>query len=471
MTSAAEYDAPLASGRSAPDEPSLSVLLLCATLTAAVVGQGAFYGPTRWLVAAGLAAATLFAFLGPRRPARSLGALPWIAAALAAWALIRGFGAGNVASGFGQSALIAGVGAVVQMSRRWTQVERDLVITALFVIGGGVALSGWIGAAFRLDRWALEGETTWRASATLTYPNSAAAVLVAVVLIALGRMGGSARSSRLSVLCALLLAGVGATQSRGGAVALVVGLAVLAAIGGIRPLVRSIGSPLLGAVVAVACLWPGLDPARDARPVLALAGLVSGIAVAALTTRMPVKHIAGLAAAGIVVAGVAVAIIGGPLGRLPTDRLRLAAGERGATTEAALDTVRSEPIAGVGPGNLRLSWRANGELLSTDLVHNEYLQLTAELGLVGAAVLLALGACVASMVFASRRWASPPTFAGSAAALAALAVHSAFDFLWHITAIPLLAATMFGLCWSENSTFRATELLSTADNPKERDDT
>jgi hypothetical protein len=70
----------------------------------------------------------------------------------------------------------------------------------------------------------------------------------------------------------------------------------------------------------------------------------------------------------------------------------------------------------------------------------------AELGFVGLALLVVLLASVAWTVWRGRPEApSTAIWAGAAAGLAALAVHSALDFLWHLPAIPLAGAVLAGL--------------------------
>jgi O-antigen ligase len=92
---------------------------------------------------------------------------------------------------------------------------------------------------------------------------------------------------------------------------------------------------------------------------------------------------------------------------------------RTGALHAALRLVAQHPLTGTGPGQADLRWKGHdhGSQLYT-YVHNEYLQITAELGLVGLALL---------------------------AAAAAFAVHSGFDFVWHLPAIVLTVTLLVGL--------------------------
>jgi O-antigen ligase len=78
--------------------------------------------------------------------------------------------------------------------------------------------------------------------------------------------------------------------------------------------------------------------------------------------------------------------------------------------------------------------------------HDEYLQTLVELGAIGLALLLALlGAAALVVLRRPDGGGYPAAAAGAVAALGALAVHSAFDFVWHVPVIPLTAAALLGL--------------------------
>jgi hypothetical protein len=74
-------------------------------------------------------------------------------------------------------------------------------------------------------------------------------------------------------------------------------------------------------------------------------------------------------------------------------------------------------------------------------VHNEYLQVAAELGLVGLVLLAILLVTIKRMLWRACPTGRPgTTWAGVVAAVAAFAVHSGFDFVWHLPAIVLTVA-------------------------------
>ena len=114
---------------------------------------------------------------------------------------------------------------------------------------------------------------------------------------------------------------------------------------------------------------------------------------------------------------------------------------------AAVDQIRQRPLTGVGVGQTWLFWQApDGNAQAAQYAHDEYLQTVVDLGVVGAALLLCLVVVAAATV--RRRWAVGPRSAlgaGAVAALVAFAVHSGFDFLWHLAVLPLVAGVCLGL--------------------------
>jgi hypothetical protein len=440
-------------GERAPTAPALPTcaLLLLAALSACITAQGGYYAAGQVIAGGLLAAALVSAHRSAPLSGPDFRLAPVMAAgALAAWALVDARIAGGQA--LPVVALLGAFVAVLLVCRRVPAANRDALALALGGIGVLVALSGWAGVAWRLDPLALEDQELWRAATTLTYANAAAGVLVPLALLALGRQLTVRRSPTGATVSCLLLAGAGATLSRGGAVALLAGLICLAAVLGVRRTVGALAGPAFGAVVAMAALAPSMPAGAAPRPALAVLGLAAGVALAAAFERAPTGARHGAVALGLVAVAAVVAL--GPFDSVRDTRLSLASADRRAETSAALRLVADRPLTGTGPGRATLFFDgADGQALFARYVHNEYLQVSAELGLIGLAFSAALLIALARTVRAGR--ASAPSlglWAGAAAGLVALATHSAFDFLWHVPAIPLAGALLAGLTFSATTT-------------------
>ena len=426
----------------------LRALLLVVALVVAIAAQGAYYGAGQQVVAMVLLLA-LLAALRARPWSRDDALLPpgWAGAALAAWAVASAAVAGDVTAALPVIALLAGVAVVLLAVRRLSLGERDALAAAMVAIGLLTAATGWVGVSWRITPWALEDQGLWRAATTLTYANAAAGLLVPLALLAVARRVRPGVPA--TVAACLLLVGVGATLSRGGALALVVGAAVLAWLLGPGRTLRAAGPPILGAVVALAGLVLSIPASSPPRPALAAAALVIGAIVAVGASNLSSGLLAlGLAAA--VLAAFVVPAVGGrggdAAGTGARTRLTIASPDRAAAARAALQLAAERPLTGTGPNRAVLTWVQNSRRVTSRYVHNEYLQILAELGFVGFALLAVVLASLAQAVRRGRRHApSTAVWAGAAAGLAALAVHSALDFLWHLPAIPLAGAVLTGL--------------------------
>ncbi|HEX2192665.1 MAG TPA: O-antigen ligase family protein [Acidimicrobiales bacterium] len=419
---------------------------MIAALAAAVANQGAYYGAGQWPVVLLLGAAVV-AGLRARPWSRADSRVPPLAlcAALAGWALVRGALAGDMTAALPVAALLAAAVAVVATARRTASPE--LLAAAVVAIGALVALTGWIGVAWRISPWALEDQRLWRAATSLTYANAAAGLLGALALFALGRLVGRQASAALerAGLC-LLLVGLGATLSRGGLFAAAVGLAVLVGMRGARPVARAGTAPFGGAVIALAGLLPSMPAGSPSRPGVALLSLAAGLAVAAGLGRVSVSRRRPAATALLVGAAVLVLAVGASqaVSAVGRTRFTLASPDRQEAAEAGMRLVAENPLAGVGPGQAVLRWEApDGRTFVAKYAHNEYLQILVELGAVGLALVLAVFLLTARRVRSGRRAAPVPSLrAGAVAGLLALLVGSSFDFLWHVPAVPLFAALL-----------------------------
>jgi hypothetical protein len=422
-------------------------LLLLVAVAAGVLGQGAYYTPVQRYVGVLVAVAavlTLAAWPLTRSDARLPPVIP--AGALAAWAVLDAALHGVPAAGVRPALLLLGVVAVLLACRRLAQGDRDALLIGVTGIGLVVALAGWLGVAGRAGSWAWQAQGVWRASSTLSYPNAAAAVLAPVALVVLARLVEVPRSLPLVLAATGLLAGLAATMSRAGALALAVGLLVLAGLRGPRTTARAAVGPCAGALLALGCLLPSMPATSPPRPGLALVGLAAGLGLAVLVARLErwsaIALVLGAAAVGGLVALLVVGG-GGAVQTVAGARLNLASPDRGGALRAALRVVAAHPLTGAGPGQADLRWKGpDGGMEFFAFAHNEYAQVAAELGVVGLVLLAVLLVALARLLWNARATGPAGTaWAGAVAATAAFAVHSGFDFVWHLPAA-LLAVTL-----------------------------
>jgi hypothetical protein len=443
-------DGTLSVGRDAARDTSSAVLpvhilLLIAALAATVVAQGGYHPAGRVLSAALVGIALIPAL----RSRQWSGTMPVLLTCfgLASWAVARA--AANGAAGAAVPvalSLICLAGALL-VAQRADAPQRELCAQAVVGIGVLVALSGWIGVVGRIPGWTVVADGLVRAGSTLTYPNATAALLASLAVLAVALQRSRPRSLPHAGGTYLLLLGLGATLSRAGLLALLAGLVVLSVLAGSRPTARHLAAPGLGALVAIAALAPSIPVTAPARPVLATLGLVAGLVITVGLTRLRdrVRMIAVLVGVALAaIAGTVMARTSGTLHSLVEGRITLSSPDRDGATHAALDLVAARLTTGVGPGRAWLSFTApTGEQRVMRYVHNEYLQVLVELGLIGLVLLLCLLVTVAITVWRGRRGST--LWAGAVAALTVLIVHSGFDFLWHIPAILLTAGLLIGL--------------------------
>jgi len=430
----------------------LAGLLLLVAVAAGLLGQGAFYTRVRWYLGVLVAVATVLALVA-WPPTRDDARLPPVVAALAlaTWAVLDAALLGVPAAGAGPALLLLGLVAVLLVCRRLQPEDREVLLLGVVGVGLLVALAGWLGVAGRVGSWAWLGDGIWRASSTLTYPNAAAAVLVPVALMVLARLVDAPGSLPLALAATGLLAGAAATLSRAAALALAVGLVVLAGLRGPRRTARAALGPCLGALVALVGLVPSMPAAAPARPALALVGLGAGLAIAAVLARLRAVAAVALVVGGVLAGCVAVAVaaggVGDAAGLVAETRITLASPDRSGAVAAALRVAAEHPLTGAGPGQADLRSRgADGGTRIFGYAHNEYVQVAAELGLVGLALLAVLLVALGRLLWRAR--ATGPAvagWAGVAAATAAFAVHSGFDFVWHLPAVLLTVTLLAGV--------------------------
>ncbi|GAB3897976.1 hypothetical protein GCM10029964_081710 [Kibdelosporangium lantanae] len=414
-------------------------LLLVAALAGAVVAQGGYYLPGRVLAAVLVAAAVVVArfSLADTRPVLIA------CSGLVVWAVVRALVDGSVGAALPTVGSVFCLAGAVVVAQRNNAAERAVLASTVVGVGVLVAVSGWIAVVWRIPSWTTVADGLVRAASTLTYPNASAALLASLSVLSISQQMTRPRSlAQLSATYALLV-GLGATLSRAGVLAFVVGLVVLAVLAGVRSTARHVLAPGVGALVAVAALTPTFSFAKSAQPALAVLGLVVGLLITVGLTRLPA--VVAVAVAGLVLVGAVVAAVFFA-DRLLPGRVSLSSPDRTGVVDAALDVVAARPVTGVGPGNAWFTWTsADGNGRVGHLVHNEYLQALVEFGAVG--LLLVLGLLVAIFVVV-RRGRSPALWAGAVAGLVVLLVHSGLDFLWHIPVSLLTAGLLVGLASS-----------------------
>ncbi|GAA4684522.1 hypothetical protein GCM10023215_19200 [Pseudonocardia yuanmonensis] len=417
--------------------------LLGTALGVALLAQGAFYAGPFTVVAALVVGAGLLALLHRAtapRPA-SVAAACW--AGFALWVLVRGLLDGAVAHAVPSAAVALLLAVALPVAAGLGGEGRRLLQTVALALAVVVAATGWVGTALHLSPLSMPSSGLWRAASTITYANAAGAALVIGLLLALVTVPAARPLLRRAVVAALLL-GLAVTMSRGAAVASAVGLAVLVTTAAGRRSVRGL-LPVLPAVgLPCAALLPSLPDGSAPRPLLALAGLAAGAAVLLAASRC--GRAAAGAGLGAVLLGLA-DLLAGPLSgadpavavdAIADTRLTGASADRVDLARETLAHFASAPVTGVGPGLLDLTYVNHaGRLVHAWFTHLEYLQVAAETGLVGLALVLAgAAALVVGAVRARRRCALRAT--GTLAVLAAFATQSALDFLWHVPASPLL---------------------------------
>jgi hypothetical protein len=350
-----------------------------------------------------------------------------------------------------------------------------------------IAIVATYGLATRLfpDRLgAYDPIAGYRLSEPIGYWNGLGVFCAMGALLALAVL---ARDERLVARClaagafTILVTTLYFTFSRGGWIALGVGflaaftldprrlqLAVAALVAGVPAAIATwIASSSEALTVRNSPLTAAVEQGQEVAFVIVLLAVASAAAVAGLALaerRVVPPRALRLSFAALLAAAAAVALLGvfvrfgGPVdlvdraydafrapppARSPTDlgeRLfTFTGGYRAELWEAAWSDYRENPVLGSGPGTYLQYWNLHRPLphIVRD-AHNLYLEMLAELGPLGLALLLvALGAPVAAAVGARRE----PLAAGAFGAYAAYLVHAAVDWDWELlgVTVPALA--------------------------------
>lgn len=424
-----------------PARSNAGVLVLLAAVSFAAFAQGAFYA-SRFRVVQVLVAVALA--LGLRRlEAADARSAPVLAAgAVSASIIVSAVAVGDPSSALPLVGLLATLAAVAVLVSRLDASGLELLVQGILGITTIVALTGWIGVVLHAAPWAMQAQGLWRASSVITYANGTAALLVPAALVAGARLARRPDDRLATGALFVLLTGVGATLSRGGAVALLVGALVLAGVVGVRATIRGSWRPAVGSVVATAALVPSFGVGSPPRPAVALLGLGAGLAVALLDVRP--RLVAGALALCALTLPVLVGEAVGPaVDRLGSARLSTASEDRADEWRETTRLASERPLVGVGPGRFLLTYTKDGREVFVRYAHNEYLQVLAEHGALGLAAALAAMGALGWALWRGRRDGSW-LWSGAVAGSVAIAVHATFDFVWHIPVIPLLGALLIG---------------------------
>lgn len=335
--------------------------------------------------------------------------------------------------------------------------QRSLVTAALTGIALVVAVTAIWGVAAHSVPWGRVTEGVWRGSSSLTYSNAAAAVLGPVSLITF--IKAVRDDDRIYAATTVLLAiGFASTQSRGGALALLLIAPFVIGHVGLRRFASAALPIGFGVAIGVPLLLARASTSATPLPVAVVALIALGMgATALLWPKRAIVAQPHLVLLGLLGFGAGVVALS-PLGDQVTQRLTLRSGttaggedagvlfgDRAQEWSVAWERFREQPFVGHGPGVVDLTWVEDGRGLRAMFVHNEYLELAVTHGVLGVVALLASGILLARHLrFNEQTWPM-------ALALALFLLHSTVDFLWHLPALPVLFAVVIGLWMAHSS--------------------
>ncbi len=392
--------------------------------------QGGFWRADALVAAAAALALLVAAVLVAPPDRRSWWAIGSVVS-LALWWLVRALTSGSVSQFLPLGASFLAFAAAFAAVRPLKGRARNVAALGIACLGAAGALVGFAGLIWRWYPVAIPTQGLWRLSTTLTYSDAAGLVLGVCLLLA---MGTDLYPVVIRVCVCLCAAGMLATQSRGAYVAVACACWLVPWRRYARHLVPLVAGAALGLVAIVS------SPDTSSVPWLG-AALVLALAVAAVAAwEVPTPALGALARALIVLLALcgaaAVFVVAhheiGLRAFSPSDQ------DRSVEWSTALHQWRTAPIIGVGPDHLLQFHAADGTY--AHFVHNEYLQIAADTGIVGVALL----ACAAVSVIRVARRADVLSSCATSA-LVCWAVGGAFDFDWHLTFVGFLGGWCVGL--------------------------
>ena len=358
--------------------------------------------------------------------------------------------------------------------RRWA--EPALAAGTAIVIGYALAGRFLPGIVHQAHSISAGG----RLEQPLTYWNAMGALGAIGLILAVRVSGEPSRptSLRTSAAAVAVMLGLGTylSFSRGALAALAIGAVTLIALVPTRPQLRALAIALVGAGCAAALTGAlasvrtlGGSLATREREGAAMLGALAGLCALAAAAQWysarseatggpssgPLprpRHSRATAAAAIVLLFVGlVAYAASDKGRPPATganpaRLGSLESNRYAYWGVALrDGFAKRPLNGLGAGGFSVAWLQHRSIRErTRVAHSLYIEMLAELGLVGFALLAVFYGGIAAS--ARRAYRADPLFAaGAAAALVTYAAHAAVDWDWEMPALTLVAIALAGL--------------------------
>ncbi len=388
--------------------------------------DGGYYGRETTALTLAYSAVALLGAMHGGRPSRAgstaLGAL----AGLLAWTVL--------------SATWAVPGGLVEQEARRTLLYATALAALLLVVDHarrralllGLAVGTSVLGVVALATRAASGEVVDRFYGTLLeepvgYPNALGVLAAVGVVIGVGLEHPGVVGRALRGSAAFLVLVLGLSGSRGGALALALGLVTLVALGAPRAragtALRAVGILLVGGAAWEAAVWTDAGGAQ-----LVVLGAAVWVAAALEVDLSHVPERATFASLGLAAAAVAVALAV----LQPVDTTT---SFRTAYWGAALEEAQARPLLGSGAGTFHLTWERRGSdgLFVRD-AHSLYVEALSELGPVGLVLTVLL---VIVPVAAAIRRRGDPVVAVAGAAFVVFAVHVGLDWDWEMPVVTL----------------------------------
>ncbi len=415
---------------SPPREWVVAALLFGLMLTEGL-REGGFWRADAFVVAIASAALLVVAVIVAPPDRRSAAVIVGVVL-LALWWLVRAGTSGSLAQFLPLGASLLAFAAAFAAVRPLRGRAREAAGLGIACLGAAGALVGFAGLIWRWYPMAMPAQGLWRLSSTLTYSDAAGLVLGMCLLIALGTDMYPPLARVAVCLCA---GGLLATQSRGAYVAFACACALVPWHRYVRSLVPLLAGAGLGLAAIVSS--PNTDH------VLWLGGALVVATGASALVRLDVRPSGIGSRARVVIAVLLLLVVAGGSALVHHEiSLRALAPsnqDRSVEWSTALHQWRTAPLVGVGPDRLLEFDAPDGTY--AHFVHNEFLQIGADTGAIGVAL---LGFSVICAVRVTER-RTDVLSSCAVSALVCWTVAAAFDFNWHLTFVGLLGGWSLGL--------------------------